>query len=161
MDSHSIEEAATSYLALPYRAPLPERTLSRPSSSPSSCNAYSKEMLEKPAMGLRWLNTQAPLTQKNVFRRYIGGRFSSGVEATRGRPHGAGGQVASALASRRTGGEPDEDEHRSYPYDPCRQHSTSREHPGASPRSRERTAHRRGRARRAGRRGRSGGCATG
>jgi len=78
MDRYSIEEAATSYLALPYRAPLLERALVDLLIA-LELYAYSKEMLEKPPMGLRWLNTRAPLTQKHVLRRYIGGWFWSGV----------------------------------------------------------------------------------
>jgi hypothetical protein len=78
IERYSIEEAATSYLALPYRAPLLERTLVDILIA-IELYAFSKEMLEKPPMGERWLNTRAPLTQKHVLRRYIGGWFSSGV----------------------------------------------------------------------------------
>jgi hypothetical protein len=78
MDRYSIEEAATSYLALLYRAPLLERMLVDILIA-LELYAFSKEMLEKPPMGFRWLNTRAPLTQKHVLRQYIGGWFSSGV----------------------------------------------------------------------------------
>ncbi len=78
MDRYSIEDAATSYLALPYRAPRLERTLVDLLIA-LELYAYCKEMLEKPPMGFRWLNTRAPLTQKHVLRSYIGGWFTSGL----------------------------------------------------------------------------------
>lgn len=78
MERYNIEEAATSYLALPYRAPLLERTLVDLLIA-LELYQYSKEMLEKPPIGLRWLNTGAPLTQKHVLRQYIGGWLSSGL----------------------------------------------------------------------------------
>lgn len=78
MDRHSIEEAATNYLALAYRAPRLERTIVDLLIA-LELYAYCKEMLEKPPMGLRWLNTYSPLMQKHVLRSYIGGWVSSGL----------------------------------------------------------------------------------
>lgn len=73
MSRESIEQDAYDYLDLPYRAPLLERTLVDILIA-LEMFAYGKEMLQKPPLGLRWLN-QSPLTQKHVLRRYIGSRF--------------------------------------------------------------------------------------
>jgi hypothetical protein len=72
-----IEEAATSYLELPYRAPLLERTIVDILIA-LELYAFSKEMLEKPPDGLRWA-TRSPLQQKHALRRYLGAQFWAGL----------------------------------------------------------------------------------
>jgi hypothetical protein len=71
MDRFGIEDAATNYLDLPYRAPYLERTIVDILIA-LELYVYSKEMLEKPPVGFRWM-TRSPLQQKHVLRRYIGG----------------------------------------------------------------------------------------
>jgi hypothetical protein len=78
MDRYGIEQAATEYLELPYRAPYLERIIVDLLIG-LELYAFSKEMLEKPPLGARWLNARAPLTQKHVLRRYIGGQFWGAV----------------------------------------------------------------------------------
>jgi hypothetical protein len=77
MDRFNIEDTATNYLELPYRAPLLERTLVDVLIA-LELYAYSKEMLEKPIPGFSLL-TRSPLMQKHALRRYISGQFWGAV----------------------------------------------------------------------------------
>lgn len=72
MNRDSIEQDAYSYLDLPYRAPLLERTIVDILIA-LEFFAYGKEMLEKMPVGLRWAS-RSPLTQKHVLRQYFGSR---------------------------------------------------------------------------------------
>jgi hypothetical protein len=76
IDRFGIEEAATSYLDLPYRAPLLERTIVDILIA-LELYAFSKEMLEKPPVGLPWA-TRSPLQQKHALRRYLVAQFWGG-----------------------------------------------------------------------------------
>jgi hypothetical protein len=78
MDRYGVEEAATTYLALPYRAPYLERILVDLLIA-LEMYGYCKEMLEKLPIGWRWVPSRSPLTQKHVIRQYIGGWFWSGL----------------------------------------------------------------------------------
>jgi hypothetical protein len=77
MDRSNVEEAATTYLDLPYRAPFLERTIVDVLIA-LELYAYSKEMLEKPMPGFSLL-TRSPLMQKHALRRYVSGQFWSAV----------------------------------------------------------------------------------
>jgi hypothetical protein len=77
IDRFGIEAAATSYLDLPFRAPLLERTIVDILIA-LELYAFSKEMLEKPPVGLK-LPPQSPLMEKHALRGYLEGQFWSGV----------------------------------------------------------------------------------
>jgi hypothetical protein len=72
-----IQEVATSYLDLPYRAPLLERTIVDILIA-LELYAFSKEILEKPPVGMPW-TTRSPLQQKHALRRYLVGQFWGGL----------------------------------------------------------------------------------
>jgi hypothetical protein len=77
IDRFSIEQDAYSYLDLPYRAPLLERTIVDILIA-TELFAYGKEMFEKLPVGFRWLS-QSPMRQKHILRKYFGSRILGAV----------------------------------------------------------------------------------
>jgi len=73
MDRSSIEEAASAYLRLPYRAERLERTFVDVLVA-LEMYAFGEMMFTKYPVGLRWLPTRSPIQEKHILRRYLGGQ---------------------------------------------------------------------------------------
>ena len=74
----SIEQAASAYLRLPYRAERLERTLVDVLVA-LELYAFGEMMFTKYPIGLRWLPAQSPIQEKHILRRYFGSQVGNAV----------------------------------------------------------------------------------
>lgn len=74
----TLEEVASDYLKLPYRADLLERTIIDVLIA-MELYAYGDEMVRNPELIVRWLPTRSPLHQRHALLGYLHGTFCSAV----------------------------------------------------------------------------------